>query len=90
MLPSGFVRVGHFGFLAHRVRRAKVAPCRELLGRESAGSPAPLPVAAAPGRTSPTARTWPACGHGRMVPIPVLPPVRPGVPSREAAVFDSS
>ena len=32
VLPSGFVRVRHYGLLANRHRREKLARCRELLG----------------------------------------------------------
>ncbi len=31
VLPGGFVRIRHFGFLANRGRTAKLARCRELL-----------------------------------------------------------
>src|SRR5882724_7371251 len=44
VVPGGFVRIRHFGLLANRTRRAKLARCRELL----ALSPAP----AAPPRES--------------------------------------
>src|SRR5262249_13990879 len=32
ILPSGFVRIRQFGFLANRARRNKLALCRALLG----------------------------------------------------------
>ena len=32
VLPSGFVRIRHYGLLANRHRREKLALCRELLG----------------------------------------------------------
>ena len=31
ILPAGFVKIRHFGFLANRSRRDKLAQCRELL-----------------------------------------------------------
>ena len=31
VLPSGFVHIRHFGFLANRKRKAKLALCRSLL-----------------------------------------------------------
>src|SRR5207247_8898654 len=37
VVPGGFVRIRHFGFLANRTRRAKLARCRALLAQ----SPAP-------------------------------------------------
>jgi hypothetical protein len=32
ILPKGFVRIRHFGFLANRWRKARLAICREVLG----------------------------------------------------------
>src|ERR671929_2253144 len=32
VLPHGFQRIRHFGFLANRVRQAKLAQCHMLLG----------------------------------------------------------
>ncbi len=47
VLPNGFVRIRHFGFLANRGRRAKLAQCRALLAAgPSPGPAAPEPVAA--------------------------------------------
>jgi hypothetical protein len=37
IVPDGFVRIRHFGLLANRTRRAKLARCRQLL----ASPPAP-------------------------------------------------
>ena len=44
VLPSGFVRIRHYGFLANRVCQEKLALCRALLGVEAT----PEPVAAEP------------------------------------------
>ena len=44
VLPSGFVRIRHYGFLANRVCQEKLALCRALLGVETT----PEPVAADP------------------------------------------
>jgi Putative transposase/Transposase zinc-binding domain len=44
IVPDGFVRIRHFGLLANRTRRAKLARCRELL--------APSPAPATPPRES--------------------------------------
>jgi hypothetical protein len=80
VLPTGFVRIRSYGFLANRCRREKVALCRELLGAatpegESEGEPpcrvdGPA-VGIAPVRC-PT--LCPACGEGRLV---VIAEVRP-------------
>src|SRR5258707_10884602 len=36
VVPGGFVRIRHFGFLANRTRRAKLARCRALLAQPPA------------------------------------------------------
>jgi len=40
VLPKGFVRIRHFGFLANRWRTARPAICRELLGCGASAAPA--------------------------------------------------
>ena len=59
VLPPGFVRIRHFGFLAHR-RRAKLLPlCFALLN----ATPEPQPVIGTPpGDISPRLWTCPQCG----------------------------
>jgi hypothetical protein len=32
VLPDGFQRIRHYGFLSHRYRQARLALCRQLLG----------------------------------------------------------
>jgi hypothetical protein len=39
VLPPGFMRIRHFGFLANRSRKLKLDRCRELLGLELQRSP---------------------------------------------------
>jgi hypothetical protein len=41
VLPDGFMRVRHFGFLANRSKRQNLAQCRELLGIEAQPHPTP-------------------------------------------------
>jgi hypothetical protein len=78
ILPSGFVRIRHFGFLCNRFRRQKVALCRQLL--EAAKTPEseflnrPPADKGEPERLFGTA-TCPCCGKGRMVIIRALPPM---------------
>ena len=38
VLPDGFQRIRHYGFLGHRYRQAKLALCRQLLGMPSRGA----------------------------------------------------
>ena len=52
VLPSGFVRIRHYGFLANRLCRQKLALCRELLGT---GRPPPVAAEPVPRRTG---RRW--------------------------------
>jgi ribosomal protein L37AE/L43A len=81
VLPRGFVRVRHYGLLANRHRREKLARCRELLGRtvtpqaETApADPDPVPPPGREAATTPT-RVCPRCGAGRMVVIAEFPPL---------------
>ena len=34
VLPDGFMRIRHFGFLANRSKKKSLARCRELMGIE--------------------------------------------------------
>jgi len=63
VLPPGFVRIRHFGFLANRKRKQQLQLCRELLQAAGASSPAPVPAT-----TEPPTSSWtcPLCG-GEMV-----------------------
>ena len=78
VLPSGFVRVRHYGLLANRHRQEKLARCRELLGMAVTPPTDPDPVPP-PGReaaVTPT-RACARCGSGRMVVVAVFPPMIP-------------
>jgi hypothetical protein len=76
VLPRGFVKIRHFGFLAHPERRAALQLARELLG-------APEPPPEVPQKTA--ERKCPCCGIGTLcflgwvpagthveLPVPVL------------------
>jgi hypothetical protein len=81
VLPSGFVRVRHYGLLANRHRQAKLARCRELLGMVVLAQPnmAPTdPGVIPPPRHEPKVtptRVCPRCGAGRMVVVLEFPPI---------------
>jgi hypothetical protein len=62
VLPKGFVRIRHFGFLANRFRAERLALCQQLL----AGDPQPP---AAPQGASQLSSNWhcPHCGTAMMV-----------------------
>jgi hypothetical protein len=96
VLPSGFVRIRHYGILANRHRREKLARCRELLGATPmTDSNQPDFIATPENRSSVTpTRVCPICGAGRMIVIEELPPMAIGVgtlaePNR-CFTFDSS
>lgn len=72
VLPRGFQRIRHYGYLANRCRAKKLAACRRLLGvREDGMRPLPDPdLATAP---KPDAeRRCPACTIGHLEVIAVL------------------
>jgi Putative transposase/Transposase zinc-binding domain len=79
VLPKGFVRIRHFGFLANRFRAARLALCRKLLGCV-VSEPALTPAAAT--------CTWhcPRCGALMII----LTRMTPQELSSRCAFFDSS
>jgi Putative transposase/Transposase zinc-binding domain len=96
VLPSGFVRIRHYGLLANRHRREKLALCRELLGTVAASGVEdvePTPRREGPDPVTP-ARACPVCGAGRLVVIAELPATgavgRDPVPAGSEAIFDTS
>jgi hypothetical protein len=77
VLPSGFVRVRHYGILANRHRQEKLALCRDLLGVEPTSQgdvPAPLATPVHDSLVTPT-KVCPVCGAGRMIVIAEFPPM---------------
>jgi hypothetical protein len=66
VLPKGFVRIRHFGFLANRHRKALLATCRRLLPRQ--------PVIAVTETDAGVARLLcPVCHTGRLLIVERLP-----------------
>lgn len=74
VLPSGFVHIRHFGFLANRYRKEKLALCRTLLAVSQATTTAIAPSFASPETTTvePLWQLCPVCKTGRMIVIQVL------------------
>jgi len=79
VLPTGFQRIRHYGFLANRYREVKLENCRQLLG-------VPVPIVEAPDAqlqyqdryerlTGVSLRDCPHCGRGHMV---LIESFRPG------------
>src|SRR6266851_820490 len=65
VLPDGFVRIRHFGFLANRVRKEKLERCRALLAGTSALTDTPI-IARRDGKAEEEERTrCPACRSGK-------------------------
>jgi Putative transposase len=75
VLPPGFCRMRHYGFLGNRVKEEQLPRCRALLGpstpvvAESSAQP-PL-LLGPPTNVDPT--ICPCCGLGRMVVVQRLP-----------------
>jgi hypothetical protein len=100
VLPSGFVRVRHYGLLANRHRREKLARCRELLGMtvrpqaDTAPTDADPVMSTVPETTVTPTRVCPRCGSGRMVVIAEFPPLpkaaRTGAGLEPCPALDSS
>jgi hypothetical protein len=71
VVPSGFVRIRHFGFLGNRIRTEKLKLCRQLLdsGNTPASTPAPSGEATADTAVEPLVERHrcPYCGNGRMI-----------------------
>lgn len=94
VLPTGFVRIRHFGFLANGVRDEKLARCRELLG--AAAPTREEPARAGDGIADRTARPCcPVCRSGSLVVRELIPRVMPApmpspAPVCEPAGIDSS
>ncbi len=69
VLPSGLVRIRHFGFLANRVRKQKLSLCRALLARPRA----PLSIDSDDSTTTvDDPHACPICKLGRWIVIELL------------------
>jgi Putative transposase/Transposase zinc-binding domain len=71
VVPSGFVRIRHFGFLANRVRAAKLKLCRQLLPSVNLFPSTPGPsgeqASDMAAEALPERHLCPHCGNGRMI-----------------------
>jgi hypothetical protein len=83
VMPSGFMRIRHFGLLANRHRASKLARCRLLLEPEAQAHIDTDDAVRASGDASPSPTTDPArcpvCGGGPLRIVEMLAPLR-GVP----------
>lgn len=94
VLPLGFVRIRHYGFLANRVRQEKLALCRSLLNVDATTEP--ISAKKVPVQGQSTGDVCPSCGKGRMVIVETFRPAathrreRVWATTLEQAGFDSS
>jgi hypothetical protein len=82
VVPSGFMRIRHFGLLANRHRAVKLARCRQLLvptPEVTVDTCDDATSSADPGVSAAEPKLCPVCGGGPLRIIEVLAP-RPGVP----------
>jgi len=96
VLPTGFVRIRHYGILANCHRQEDLAWCRQLLDGTAAAESEPQEtrnIPEGPASTTPT-RVCPNCGAGRMIVIAEFPPLalaaKLAVVPRKCATVDSS
>jgi hypothetical protein len=68
VLPSGLVRIRHFGFLANRVRKHKLIQCRALL----AASAVPILIDPDNSTSVDDPHACPICKRGRLIVIELL------------------
>ena len=92
VLPKRFVRIRHFGFLANRARKEKLALCRVLI---AAATGNPIHVATSEPATQSDATDdrdrCPYCATGRLIRIAVVEPDYPPFTKPAAAPpLDSS
>jgi hypothetical protein len=91
VLPRGFVKLRHFGFMANRGRRENVILCRKLL---AASSPAPPDLASPPCHSDEaeidTADRCPRCKVGSMRMLEILLPQADVMPASGAVQPDTS
>ena len=91
VLPRGFQRIRHFGFLANRVRQAKLAVCRALLPQQTAVPPPRRPDAELPPAPAASGTVCPACQCGQMSWVETLHPQPAlGVKDGQRASWDTS
>jgi hypothetical protein len=87
VVPSGFVRIRHYGLLANRHRQEQLQRCREMLRVEQPDSDkttvlASVPEGPEPVPAAPSWQSCPSCGRGRMVWIEDIRRARPATQPR--------
>ena len=91
VLPRGCQRIRHCGFLANRVRQAKLAVCRALRPQQTAAPPPMRPAAELPPAPAASGTGCPACQRGQMSWVETLHPQPAlGVKDGQLASWDTS
>jgi len=77
VIPQGFMRVRHFGFLANRSKKQALPQCRKLLGLSPALPEIPKRSAhdLLLELTGIDLSRCPSCKHGTMIVVGELPPI---------------
>jgi hypothetical protein len=77
VLPEGFMRVRHFGFLANRSKKQALTQCRKLLGANPASLQSPSESAKdlLLNITGIDLNRCPSCHNGTMIVVAELPPI---------------
>jgi hypothetical protein len=91
VLPSGFVRIRHYGFLANRHRIEKLALCRKLLADAQPPESGTAGATEEPKQAQEVtpAKVCPVCGARTMIVIAEFPPGAMALEILKASVFDS-
>jgi hypothetical protein len=74
ILPRGFQRIRHFGFLANRVRQTKLTQCRTLVRQQPGVPPAMRVEAQVPPGQEDRGMVCPACQRGQLAWVEILHP----------------
>jgi hypothetical protein len=93
VLPKGYVRIRHYGFLANRARQRNLELCRRLLrtsAQAEATQEAPPPLKTSDSPMEESLPVCPACRKGRMVRLRELEPFEVLRSSPIVPGFDSS
>jgi hypothetical protein len=87
VLPTGFMRIRHYGILANRHRHEKLALCRRLLDSDSAiepKSPETEEIRESLSSVTPT-HVCPVCGAGGTIVVEEFPPLPAGRETHEGS-----
>ncbi len=79
IVPSGFMRIRHFGFLANRFRKRKLEVSRKLLGVNSDALDSEVEASLnneALEETTVTTKRCPFCNQGQMIVVAEIPHAR--------------